>query len=431
MLPQKPAPGWRKFNLRRYIAWFGLPFLGVVAAFGAIPQAGNNPAKLKTVVEEVSLPQPAATISSTSFWRNDRVQSGDTIADLLRRLNVEDEAAEKFLRTGKTAVSLRQLTPGRSIQAETTANGNLLTLRYLTNNGDQILLEKRDQNFVVRTLPARLEKRLFIRTGIVKTNLFDATDEANLPEPVVNQLAEIFGSSIDFYHDIKPGDRFSIIYETAYSNGDPVYTGRILAADFVNRGRLYRALYYRANGEHGDYFSPEGRSLRRPFLRSPVEFSRISSGYSTSRLHPILHKWGAHKGIDFAAPEGTKVRATAAGKIAFVGEQRGYGKLVIIRHQGSYSTAYGHLSRFPAGLHTGQAIAQNETIGYVGMTGLATGPHLHYEFRVNDQPRNPMTAAPADAPSIPNEQREVFLGAIHDLQARLEMLHKVNLAQAN
>lgn len=431
MLPQKPASIWRKFNLRRYITWSGLPFLGMVAAFGAFPQSGTDPSKLKTVVDEIVLPQPATSGNATTFWHIDQTQTGDTVAELLHRLGVEDSAAEKFLRTNKSALSFRQLTAGHGVQAETAANGNLLTLRYLSNSGEQTMIERTSKGFAARSLPTQLEQRLFIRTGTVKGTLIAAADDANLPEPILNQLTSIYASTIDFYHDIKPGDRFSVIYEVAYSNGDPIYTGRILAAEFTLRNKVQRALYFQPGEGEGDYYTPEGHSLHRAFLRSPVSFSRISSGYSSSRLHPILHKWGAHRGIDFAAPEGTPVHATSAGTITFAGVQGGYGKVVMLKHQGSYSTVYGHLSRIPSHLHAGQAVIQNEVIGYVGMTGLATGPHLHYEFRVDGKPRNPLTAAPVESPSIDNLQRDAYLTATHDLHARLEMLHTLNLAQAN
>jgi len=429
MLPQKPVSRWRKLKLRRLAVWSGLPFLGVVAAFGVMPQAQSVPAGSRIVVEEIALPQAAPSGKATTFWRNDRVQSGDNPTALLRRLNVEDGAADKYLSSARAAESFRKLAAGKTVQAETDMDGNLLALRYPDSSGGQVLIEKTGDSFAARNLPAQLERRLFMRTGEIKTTLYAATDEASLPEPAANQLADIFGSYIDFHHELRRGDRFSVIYEVAYSNGEPLHVGRILAAEFVNRDRQYRALYFQ-NGDSGDYYTPEGYSMHRTFLRSPVEFSRISSGYTTSRFHPILHKWGAHKGIDFAAPTGTKIKATAEGRIAFVGVQNGYGNLVIIKHQGRYSTAYGHLSRFTPNLHIGQRVAQGEIIGYVGKTGLATGPHLHYEFRVDGQQRNPQQALPPDIPSITNEQRGSFLDATRDLNARLGILHNISLAQA-
>ncbi|HMC13442.1 MAG TPA: peptidoglycan DD-metalloendopeptidase family protein [Gallionellaceae bacterium] len=428
MLPQKPAPRGRKLKLRQFVVWSVLPFLGVVTAFGVMPQTGTGSAGTQTVVEEITLPHTAPSGNATTFWRNDRVQGGDTVADLLRRLNVEDSAADNYLRTARAVESFRKLSAGKAVQAETASDGSLLALRYPDNSGDHVLIEKNGNSFSARTLPAQLEHRIFMRTGEIKTTLFAATDEANLPEPAANQLANIFGSYIDFHHELRSGDRFSVIYEVSYSNGEPVRAGRILAAEFINRGKLYRALYFQ-NGDSGDYYTPEGYSMHLAFLRSPVEFSRISSGFTSSRLYPIMHKWRAHKGVDFAAPMGTKVMVTAEGTVSFVGEQTGYGNLVIVKHEGRFSTAYGHLSRFASQLHAGQRVVQGEVIGYVGKTGWATGPHLHYEFRVDGQQRNPLRVSTPVAPSISNTQRNAFLDATRDLSTRLGILHNISLAQ--
>ncbi len=431
MLPQKPASRGRKLKVRWFVALSSLPLLGVVTAFGIMPQGQGTSASAKLVVQEIALPSTvkAATASTTTFWRNDRIQRGDTVAALLTRLNIEDAAASDYLRNNRTADSFRKLAEGKAVQAETTADGAMLALRYLANNGSEILVEKSGDSFVTHALQAQLEQRVFMRTGEIKTTLFAATDEADLPDPAANQLADIFGGEIDFHHDLRRGDKFTVIYEVAYSNGEPVRAGRILAAEFVNRGESHRALYYQTDSEHGDYFTPEGRSLHRAFLRSPVEFSRISSGFTLARFHPILQKWRAHKGVDFAAASGTKVKATADGVVSFVGEQTGYGRIVVVKHQGRFSTAYGHLSRFPRYLHRGQAVKQGEVIGYVGQTGWATGPHLHYEFRVDGQPRNPLRVALPNPLPISDAQRAAFLEATHDLNARLGMLRNTSLAQ--
>jgi len=428
MLPQKPVPRPRKFRFRQFVVLICLPFLGIVTAFGFVPQPVTSADGTATVVEEVALPQIAASGNASTFWRYDRVQSGDTPAELLRRLNVEDRAAENYLRSARTAESFRKLAPGKAVQAETDADGKLLALSYPDGAGGQILVEKAGNAFAIRTLPAQLEKRVFMRTGTIKTTLFAAADEADLPEPAANQLADIFGSNIDFHHDLRAGDKFSVVYEVSCSNGEPVRVGRVLAAEIINRDKAYRALYFQ-DGDSGGYYSPEGHSMQRAFLRSPVEFSRISSGFTLSRFHPLLQKWRAHKGVDFAAPIGTKVKATAEGTVSFVGKQTGYGNVIFIKHQGRFSTVYGHLSRFAPHLHTGQTVAKGEVIGYVGKTGWATGPHLHYEFRVDNKQRNPLSVAMPVAPSVGNDRRTAFLDATRDLSARLGVLHNINLAQ--
>jgi len=221
-----------------------------------------------------------------------------------------------------------------------------------------------------------------------------------------------------------------VVYETLYSNGEPAKTGRVLAVEFVNNGKSYRAVYFQPTdaSSNGGYYAPDGKNLRKAFLRSPLEFSRISSGFSRARFHPVLKTWRAHRGVDYAAPTGTKIRATANGSVAFVGSQSGYGNLIVLQHQGQYTTAYGHLSAFAKGLRKGQRVSQGDIIGRVGMTGLATGPHLHYEFRVNGDQRDPLRVAMPAATPIASKNLAAFHEAAKPLIARLEMLRDTNLA---
>jgi murein DD-endopeptidase MepM/ murein hydrolase activator NlpD len=214
-----------------------------------------------------------------------------------------------------------------------------------------------------------------------------------------------------------------------YSNGALLHTGRIQAAEFINQGHTYRAVYFQKDAQHGDYYTPEGKSVHKAFLRSPIEFSRVSSSFSLSRFHPILNKWRSHKGTDFAAPMGAKVKVTADGIVSVVGKQGGYGNVIMVNHQGRYTTVYGHLSRFALSLHKGQHVAQGEVIGYVGMTGLATGPHLHYEFRVNGQQRDPLRVALPDAKPIDSSYLTAFQPVADDFVARLNLLRNTNLAK--
>jgi murein DD-endopeptidase MepM/ murein hydrolase activator NlpD len=420
-----------KKKLRWFVALSTLPLLGVVTAFGLVPQNDFDLTSSTLAIEEIALPKVADTETtvSSSYWRNERIQRGDTVAELLTRLNIEDAAASDYLRKSADVALFRKLPVGAEVQAEITASGGLIALRYLGDNGTQILIEKQAGVFKASTLPAQLEKRLFVRTGEIKTNLYAATDEADMPEAAANQLNELFSGDIDFHHDLRKGDKFTVVYEMTYSNGALLRTGRIQAAEFINQGHVYRAVYFQKDEQHGDYYTPEGKSVHKAFLRSPIEFSRVSSRFSTSRFHPILNKWRSHKGTDFAAPMGSKVRVTADGVVSVVGKQGGYGNVVIVRHQGRYTTVYGHLSRFAQGLHSGQHVAQGEVIGYVGMTGLATGPHLHYEFRVNGQQRDPLRVALPDAKPIENAYLASFQPVADDFVARLNLLRNTNLAQ--
>jgi len=430
MLPQNTLSHAHKMKLRWFVTLSTLPLLGVVTAFGIMPQTDAGLRTSTAVIEEIALPDSTPVAgNATSFWRNERIQRGDTIAELLRRLNVDDQAASDYLRKSKSAEGLRRLAVGKEVQAETDANGALLALRYLGSDANQVVVEKSGDGFKTRILPAQTEKRIQIRSGEIKTSLFAATDEVGLPDPAANQLSDIFGGDVDFHRDLRKGDKFTVIYEMTYINGEPARTGRIISAEFINNGHPFRAAYFQTGENTGDYYAPDGKSMHKAFLRSPLEFSRVSSGFSKSRFHPVLNKWRAHKGVDYAAPIGTKVKVTSDGVVAFVGKQSGYGNVVMINHQGHFTTVYGHLSRFAGGLHQGQRVGQGQIIGYVGMTGLATGPHLHYEFRVNGVQRDPLKVALPDGRPISNAQMAAFTDATSGLFSQLDTFHNTRIAK--
>ncbi|MDD2702159.1 MAG: peptidoglycan DD-metalloendopeptidase family protein, partial [Sideroxydans sp.] len=430
MLPQNTLLHAHKMKLRWFITLSTLPLLGVLTAFGIMPQTVGLSASQYSVFENITLPVATEPSSEAAvFWRNDRVQRGDTVSELLRRVNVQDPAADEFLRRDASVRSFRQLRVGRTLLVETDDAHNLLALRYTDNDGNHVKVLKDGASFRVTEQVAETERRVFVQTGEIASSLYAATDEAGLPDSIANQLVEVFGGDIDFHRDLRRHDKFSVVYEMDYLNGESTHKGRILAAEFVNHGRTFRAFYFENSRHGGDYFSPDGKSMRKAFLRSPIEFSRVSSGFSRSRFHPVLNKWRAHKGVDYAAPIGTKVRATADGIVSFVGTRGGYGNVIIIEHQGHFQTVYGHLSRFAASLHRGQRIAQGEVIGYVGKTGLASGPHLHYEFKVSGIQRDPLKIALPDGKPISEAQRTAFTEATRDLHARLSLLRNTRIAK--
>jgi murein DD-endopeptidase MepM/ murein hydrolase activator NlpD len=412
------------------VALSTLPLLGVVTAFGLVPQDDFGLTSTQVAIEEISLPDaPSAnTTPIYSYWHNDRVRRGDTVNEILRRLEIEDEAASTFFRESPEAASFRMLPVGTEVRAETTADGNLIALRFPNEEGVETIIQKQGNALTSKALPATLEKRLFVRTGEIITSLYAATDAAGLPDAAASQLNELFSGDIDFHHDLRKGDKFTVVYEMTYSNGALLNTGRIQAAEFINQGQVYRAIYFEKDAHHGDYYTPDGKSVRKAFLRSPIAYSRVSSGFTKSRFHPVLKKWRSHKGVDFAAPIGTKVRATADGLVAFVGKDGGYGNVVKISHQGQYVTVYGHLSRFAASLRKGQRVAQGQVIGYVGKTGLASGPHLHYEFKAHGKNQNPMRVALPEAKPIDAADRTAFEIVSDNLGARLNLLRNTNLA---
>jgi len=417
-----------KKNLRRLVILSSIPLFGMVAAFGIVPNTPLDNIPVQKIVLDLSLPNiPQANDANIKLWRQVRIQRNDSVASLLARLKISNQDMTNFLHDARNIKIMRRLVPGKTIHAQTTAAGELLTLRYLPSGSEQLLIKKIDGIFKVVKLPVKRETHIQMKSGVIKSSLFAATDGANVPDSVAIQIAEIFASDIDFHRDLRKEDRFKVVYESHYSIGEPTGTGRVLAVEFVNKGKPYQAVYFEANDKERGYYTPEGKNLRREFLRSPLKFSRISSGFSRSRYHPVLKKRRPHKGVDYAAPRGTPVRATANGTVAVSTRKRGYGKLIILKHRGRYSTAYAHLSAFAKGLRKGKRVNQGDIIGYVGSTGMATGPHLHYEFRINGVQRNPQrvvmpAAIPLSAKNIP-----AFKKYAKPLIARLHMLRNTNL----
>ena len=429
ILAQKAAwliPG---FRLRWLVALLTLPLFGV-AAFGIAPQTEVSKIPQQTVIEELRLPEfPQDEAQPGEYGREEYIQRGDTIASLLARLDVDGQETLKLLRHPKELKPLRQLKPGKTVQARVSDEGDLLSLRYFNANGGVFVAKKAGDRFAFGVEPLSLERRVLIKSGEIVSSLFAATDAVDLPDSIATQIADIFSSDIDFYRDLRKGDRFSVVYEMFYDQGTAVGSGRVIAAEFVNQGKAYQALYFNDEQGHGGYYTPDGKNPRKAFLRSPLEFSRVTSGFSFSRFHPLLKEWRAHKGIDYAAPVGTKVKATARGTVVFFGQQGSYGNMVVLRHQGVYSTVYGHLSAFAKGLHRGQKVSQGDVIGYVGITGLATGPHVHYEFRSNGVQHNPTHIAVPEGPPITAQLKPAFNSAVEPLQLQLNLARGVNFAK--
>src|SRR5689334_15938012 len=397
--------------------------LAGVAAFGITPDTTLDTLAVRSITRALPLPALANTDDGADrYWREERVQRGDTIGSLLARASVDDPAAMEFLRTVPSARALYQLRPGRPLYVATDEEGHLAGLRFLAGNGELLTIARAGDRYVASRASPPDDTRVTLRAGTIDSSLFAAADDAGLPDAITLALADMFGGDIDFYHDLRRGDRFAVLYETRYVDGEPAGTGRILAAEFVNNGTMLRAfLWHTPDGGTG-YYNDDGRSSRKAFLRSPMEFSRITSGFTMARLHPVLHDMRAHKGTDFAAPIGTPVRATADGVVDFAGQQNGYGNVVIVKHDGRYSTVYAHLSRFAEDLRNGGRVHQGDTIGYVGQTGWATGPHLHYELRVDGEARDPMAVALPVATPVADNERAAFVAAIAPLAGELAVV---------
>ncbi|OQA33519.1 MAG: Murein DD-endopeptidase MepM [Betaproteobacteria bacterium ADurb.Bin341] len=409
-----------------------LATLGMAAAIAIATPGKNTTPVLETIVQDLALDQAQiVSMEGASFLREERIQRGDTLGTLLVRLGIQDHRATQFLRTNPSARTIhRQLAPNKTVVAETSVQGELRRLVFPLNGGDTALIvERRGETFAASEQALRFEKRILVKSAEIRHSLFGATDASDIPDSVATQLADIFAGDIDFHRDLRKGDRFSVVYEMNYLRGQATRTGRILAAEFINNGKILQAFYFEHEGR-GGYYGADGKSLKKAFLRAPLEFTRISSGFGM-RTHPILLDRRPHKGIDYAAPTGTKVRAVGDGVVEFVGKRGGYGNLVILRHHGPYSTAYGHLNGFASGLKKGSRVSQGDTIGFVGATGWATGPHLHYEFRVNHQQVNPLSVTLPTAPPLSTAQMPHFRTLVHHLMPQIELVRQTRLAASN
>jgi len=405
---------------------------GMVAAFGTAPGALEIERVQQIRVESLALQHGSSVeLAGASFATEQRVQRGDTVAGLLGRLGVTEAKALDLLRSNNEAAPIfRQLSPGKNVTARVGANGELQSLTFpLNGNSDKALLvERTEQSFRFSEQPLQLDTQVVLKTAEIRHSLFGATDAAGIPDAVATGLADIFGGDMDFHRDLRKGDRFSVIFESLTHQGRLVRTGRILAAEFANNGRTFSAAWFESTPGQGGYYTFDGKNVRKAFLRSPLEFSRVTSGFSAARFHPVLQKWRAHKGTDYGAPVGTRVKATGDGVVEFIGTQGGYGKVVVLRHQGRYTTLYGHLSGFASGVRKGSRVGQGDVIAYVGATGLASGPHLHYEFRINDVHQNPLSVALPTAPPLAPEELARFRETLQPELARIELIRGVNLA---
>lgn len=410
-----------------------------VAAFAVAPLAPDAATLPQRLVSELVQPEAVAPQLEAlaghqlDLQRSELTRSGDTPETLLRRLGVADSYAAAFLRSDALARRLLDGRAGRIVQARTRGDGTLLELigRSPAQRSEQLgthftrLTIHRDAQgqLVAREETAELGFQTRLASGTVRTSLFAASDEARIPDAIAVQMAEVFAADIDMHRELRRGDTFSVVYEALTADGEPIGwnqgTGRVLAAEFVNAGRVHQALWFRGADGRGAYFDPTGQSKKRAFLASPLEFSRVSSGFAM-RFHPLLQTWRKHNGVDYAAPTGTPVRSVGDGVVEFAGWQNGYGNVIELRHGNQRSTVYAHLSRID--VRKGQRVEQGERIGAVGTTGWSTGPHLHFEFRIAGQHQDPLRIAKAsETVTLPPASRTEFAALARTYQAKLDV----------
>lgn len=404
--------------------------VGMATAIAVVPGAGEAPIPTETIIQQLGTPPVSISRHDEHpFIREDRVRAGESLGAALRRLGVSDSAQIAQANSQKI---LKQLDgafrPGAILTVTTSAEGRLHSASVATPGADITpVIEPIAGKLEVIQKALELETRVHMQGGTIQSSIFSALETAGLPDSVASALSDIFGDSIDFHTDLRRGDRFNVIYEVLHHQGRAIRTGRILAAEFINRGVHHSAYLFRDADGNEDYYSQDGRSHKSGFLRSPLELSRVSSGFSM-RLHPVLGSWREHKGVDYSAPHGTAVKATSDGIVEFVGQQNGYGNFIVLRHGEKYTTAYGHLSGFAGGLKPGNKVRQGEIIGFVGSTGWSTGPHLHYEFRINDVHQDPLTVSLPSAAPLTKAELRAFEAQTAPLAAQLAQLQQSRTA---
>lgn len=409
----------------------------------AVANLGPDPADLptRTVTQSVASLAEDKPLSalvdmpSFSLYRSDTTRGSDSAESLLQRMGVADPAAAAFLRSNDLVRQNLLGRAGRSVTAETTDDHRLtlLTARWAPDESGyfkRLVVKNTGNGSFTAAIESALTVGSRLAGGVIRNSLFAATDASNIPDSVAVQLADVFSSNIDFHRSLRKDDRFSVVYETLEADGEPLRAGRLLSAEFNNKGKTFDAIWFQeAGSSKGSYYTLAGESMQRAFLTSPVEFTRISSAFSM-RMHPILKTWRAHNGTDLAAPTGTTVRTVSDGVVSFAGVQNGYGNVIYIKHAANQETVYAHLSRID--VKQGQSVEQGQKIGAVGSTGWATGPHLHYELRVNGEQRDPMANALASNASRPISKaaRPAFQQLAENMRVQLSSAAMLSTTQA-
>ena len=350
------------------------------------------------------------------------VEKNDTLLNLLKRSGIKDAYIRALIKTSGSE-KLAQIKVGDILEIKNSVNGEPKEIFLTSNELDGIKATYKNGFFTINKFSRPLEKLERFASVTIENSLYESALSAGLSDSLIMDLIYIFGWDIDFIFDIRPGDKFDVLYEDYYWNGKQVKNADIKAARFLRGNKVFTAIRYYYEDGSKEYFSLMGKNVKKAFLRTPVEFSYISSKYNLNRKHPVLNKIRAHTGVDYAAPKGTPIISTSSGTVSFIGNKGGYGKLIEIKHSEDYSTRYAHLNKFKKGLSLGDKVSQGEIIGFVGKTGLATGYHLHYEFRVNGMHTDPLTVKLPDAEPISDSEKERFQSLAVQMINRIDNLY--------
>ena len=375
--------------------------------------------------------QDAAASPEDGIWIEREIESGDTLAAIFQDFGLSSTLLAELVDSGSTAKSLAMIRPGQKLSFHLDPQGELQELLHERSSIATLRISRNDEGdgFEAEIHEKPVEARTQTASGVIDSSLFGDGQNAGLSDKVIMALAELFNWDIDFARELRQGDRFAVIYEADYVDGEKYRDSDILAAEFVNNGKSYRAIRFQDPDGLIEYYAPDGSAKKKAFIKTPVKFSRISSRFTNKRWHPVLKRWRSHKGVDYAAPTGTPIRAAGKGKVSFVGRQQGYGKVIYLQHGDRYTTVYGHLSGFAKGLDKGDSVKQGDVIGYVGQTGLATGPHLHYEFRVNGKHVDPLSHDLPTAMPLPSEYMAAFKKHAEPLVEQLNLLAAPQVAE--
>ena len=394
------------------------------------PEVSTTAHDSLTIPAVTPKPQPSPATTSETQSLSHVIVQGDTLSNIFKEMGLSAALLYEIIHSSKTAKRLTNIKPGEILHVVLNQQQNMQSLILEHDKVHSLQIKAVANGFQSRELTKEVERRTAHVQGVIENSLYLSAKEAGLPEVTIMELAEIFGWDIDFALEIRSGDSFTVIYEEEFLNGAKLRTGPILAAEFINQGRSYRAVRYADKTGKVDYYTPEGQSMHKAFLRAPVDFRRISSHFTQERWHPVLGKKRPHRGVDYAAKTGTPIKAAGDGKVIHRAQKGGYGRTVIVQHKHGYTTLYAHMSRYDKKARLGSRVKQGQVIGYVGQSGLATGPHLHYEFRVNGVHRNPLTVKLPDAEPIAKQYRADFILKTQPLIAQLDTLNRILVADA-